>query len=75
MDPFSHAGWSVVVTGLASRVRDPARLARLQQANVPRWAPSGPDRLVEVSTEMVTGRRIVPGLRVAGEVGDGDRER
>ena len=69
VEPFSHAGWSVVVTGRARAVRPPHRLAELERANIPRWAPAGLDRIVEVSTEMVTGRRIVPGLGLAPELG------
>jgi nitroimidazol reductase NimA-like FMN-containing flavoprotein (pyridoxamine 5'-phosphate oxidase superfamily) len=57
-DPFSHTGWSVLVTGLASEVTDSDALMELRQAHVPRWAPSGDERIVEVSTEMLSGRRI-----------------
>lgn len=63
IEPFSHAGWSVVVTGLARAITAPTELAELEAANIPRWAPSGDERLVEISTQMVSGRRIMPGLR------------
>jgi nitroimidazol reductase NimA-like FMN-containing flavoprotein (pyridoxamine 5'-phosphate oxidase superfamily) len=61
MEPMSHTGWSVVVTGVAREVTDPSTLADLAAAHVPRWAPAGDGRLVEITTEMVTGRRILPG--------------
>jgi nitroimidazol reductase NimA-like FMN-containing flavoprotein (pyridoxamine 5'-phosphate oxidase superfamily) len=58
MDPVWHSGWSVVVTGVAREVSDPEELAALDDARIPRWAPANSDRVVEVSTEIVTGRRI-----------------
>ncbi len=63
VDPFSHTGWSVVVTGKARAVTDPSELAELRTANIPRWAPSGDGHVVAVSTTMISGRLIVPGLR------------
>jgi nitroimidazol reductase NimA-like FMN-containing flavoprotein (pyridoxamine 5'-phosphate oxidase superfamily) len=58
VDPVWHTGWSVVVTGVARQVVDPDALARIAEAKVPRWAPMGADRYVEISLELVTGRRI-----------------
>jgi len=63
IEPFSHTGWSVSVTGLAAEITDPAELEEVTKAHIPRWAPTGGDRLVAVSAQMVSGRRIVPGLR------------
>ena len=63
IETFSHTGWSVVVTGVAREVVDSAQLAAFAGANIPRWAPTGNGRVVDVSTELVSGRRIVPGLR------------
>ncbi|MEQ1785765.1 MAG: pyridoxamine 5'-phosphate oxidase family protein [Acidimicrobiales bacterium] len=60
MDPMTHTGWSVLVTGLASEVTTPSARARLDQAQIPYWAPAEGDRLVEISTDMISGRRIVP---------------
>ena len=62
-EPVSHAGWSVVVTGEARAVTDPAELAELEQARIPRWAPAAGDRIVAIPTTMVSGRRIDPELR------------
>lgn len=62
-DPMSHAGWSVVVTGEARSVTDPTELAELSSARIPRWAPAEGDRFVAIPTRVISGRRIVPGLR------------
>lgn len=61
IDPIYHSGWSVVVTGVARQATSPRRIAELTMARIPRWAPSIPDRFVEVPVDVVTGRRIVPG--------------
>jgi nitroimidazol reductase NimA-like FMN-containing flavoprotein (pyridoxamine 5'-phosphate oxidase superfamily) len=58
IEPVSHSGWSVVVVGTAREVTDPDDVEELAHANIPRWAPSTSERVVEVSTELVTGRRI-----------------
>lgn len=63
IDPFAHSGWSVVVTGETREITDPEELAQLCAANIPRWAPSADGRVVEVSTTMISGRRILPALR------------
>lgn len=69
MDPFAHTGWSVVVTGLASEVTDLDSLGPIDAWQIPRWAPEGDGRVVALSTDMVSGRRIVPGLRAPGAPG------
>lgn len=60
MDPLWHTGWSVVVTGVASEVTDPADRAELADVGIPRWAPTDADRIVTVSTAVVSGRRMGP---------------
>lgn len=57
-EAVDHSGWSVVVTGVASAVTDPHDLEALAAAPLARWAPQGEDHLVEISTELVTGRRL-----------------
>lgn len=60
IDPLFHAGWSVVVTGVAQvrAVDDLPERARL----APRWAAPGhgddDERFVLIPTDMVTGRRV-----------------
>jgi hypothetical protein len=54
-DPMYHSGWSVVVTGMAREVREPDDPDLYL---TPRWAPGDDGRLVEVTIEQVTGRRL-----------------
>lgn len=63
IEPLSHAGWSVIVTGVASEITNPTDLAEVLAANVPHWAHGSGDRVVEVPLSMVSGRLLVPGLR------------
>ena len=65
-DAMYHAGWSVVVTGMATEVTDPGELDRLSSLPITRWAPTGNGRLVAISTDIVSGRRLVPGLVGSG---------
>jgi nitroimidazol reductase NimA-like FMN-containing flavoprotein (pyridoxamine 5'-phosphate oxidase superfamily) len=60
-DSMSHSGWSVVVTGAVREVTDVKRVAALRSAHIPRWAPAGDARVVEVATERISGRRITHG--------------
>ena len=60
IDPLNHGGWSVVVTGIAREVTDPAELEELRAANIPFWAPTSDGHVVSIRTEMITGRRLVP---------------
>ena len=55
IDPMYHSGWSVVVTGVAREVEDPDDRAVY---TTPRWAPASSERLVEVSIEEISGRRL-----------------
>lgn len=57
-EPFSHAGWSVLVTGTAREVTDPSEVAALSVVPIPRWAPRGAGRTVAISTDLVSGRRL-----------------
>jgi uncharacterized protein len=59
-DPMDHSGWSVAVTGVAREVTDDEELQQLRSAPVKRWAPDGEERFVSISTEVISGRRIVP---------------
>lgn len=61
-DPVDHTGWSVVVTGVARPVIDGVDRDALDHLGIPRWAGGLDGHLVEVSLEMVSGRRIPPGL-------------
>lgn len=60
IEPARHTGWSVVVTGVAREVTEPAQLAQVERLGLDRWA-GGPDhRVVAISTDVVSGRRILP---------------
>ncbi|MER6572350.1 pyridoxamine 5'-phosphate oxidase family protein [Streptomyces sp. NPDC001093] len=55
IDPDTHLGWSVVVTGYARLVTDPADLARVRTLLTP-WAPQeGADQAVRIRPSLVTG--------------------
>ncbi|WEO99700.1 pyridoxamine 5'-phosphate oxidase family protein [Streptomyces sp. FXJ1.172] len=68
IDPVTHLGWSVVVTGYARLVTDPRELARIRSLLCP-WAPQqGTDHAVRIRPELVsgvllTGEDTVPGGR------------
>ncbi|MGW1198755.1 pyridoxamine 5'-phosphate oxidase family protein [Streptomyces sp. NPDC002536] len=56
-DTGTCTGWSVVVTGEAHLVRDPAVQQRYQAALEP-WIGEEMDHVVSISLDMVTGCRI-----------------
>jgi nitroimidazol reductase NimA-like FMN-containing flavoprotein (pyridoxamine 5'-phosphate oxidase superfamily) len=60
VDLVSHAGWSVLVTGIGRVVVDEAEEDRLWSAGVPRWLPGDGARLVVLGTGLVSGRRLAP---------------
>jgi nitroimidazol reductase NimA-like FMN-containing flavoprotein (pyridoxamine 5'-phosphate oxidase superfamily) len=60
VDPFEHAGWSVVVTGQAVEVTDPDELAGLRHAPLPHWSPTD-GHVVAIDPAIVSGRRLTPG--------------
>jgi len=58
LDPHERTGWSVVVTGYARTLNDPAEVARLSAALKP-WADMTMDTVVVIEPELVTGYRLV----------------
>jgi nitroimidazol reductase NimA-like FMN-containing flavoprotein (pyridoxamine 5'-phosphate oxidase superfamily) len=58
IDPVTHVGWSVVVTGLARTVTDPERVVRYTRLLRP-WAEGGMDTVVAIEPTIVTGFRLV----------------
>ncbi|MEU6665923.1 pyridoxamine 5'-phosphate oxidase family protein [Streptomyces sp. NPDC046727] len=55
IDPDTLLGWSVVVTGYAHLVTDPAELTRIRGLLEP-WVPQqGTDHAVRIRPELVTG--------------------
>ncbi|MFJ8114184.1 pyridoxamine 5'-phosphate oxidase family protein [Streptomyces sp. NPDC096132] len=61
VDTARHAGWSVVVTGAAAVVTDPAEHARLLRSGPLSWAPAPREVFVRIDPELVTGRALVGG--------------
>jgi uncharacterized protein len=60
IDPATETGWSVVVTGVAREVTDSRTLADVDELPIARWAVGdGDDRVVAISVDLVTGRRII----------------
>jgi uncharacterized protein len=68
LDTATSSGWSVVVTGRATRVTDPELIARYQKMPLAPWAPGQRDQFVKITTEVVEGRRV---SRAAGSTGPG----
>jgi uncharacterized protein len=58
VDPAWEEGWSVVISGTASPVRDPEELDRLRQLPLRPWAGGDKDVYLRIRPERVTGRRI-----------------
>jgi Pyridoxamine 5'-phosphate oxidase len=58
LDPQRRLGWSVVVTGLATTVTEPERVARYSQQLRP-WVNKVMDTVIAIEPEIVTGIRIV----------------
>lgn len=57
-DVRRRSGWSVMVTGRAVAVTDPENVARLRTLALDPWVPNRPEHYVQVSLDLVTGRRV-----------------
>ncbi|GAA2648589.1 pyridoxamine 5'-phosphate oxidase family protein [Streptomyces vastus] len=57
-DAATRSGWSVVVTGRATLVTDPAEHERLSQTGPTSWMPLQDPVFVRIESEMVTGREL-----------------
>ena len=66
VDAVTHSGWSVVVTGAATVVRDPDELERLTRTGPRSWAPSPEEVFVRIEPELITGRELVGGRSLYG---------
>jgi len=58
LDPVRHTGWSVIATGMARLVRDPAAIARYEQLLEP-WIAGQMDHVISIEPEFVSGVRLV----------------
>ncbi len=62
-DPELHMGWSVLVTGVARRVTDPAEIRHAESLDIPTWVePTSEWGYARIETGVVSGRRLVPAL-------------
>ncbi|MDH6521415.1 nitroimidazol reductase NimA-like FMN-containing flavoprotein (pyridoxamine 5'-phosphate oxidase superfamily) [Streptomyces sp. SAI-208] len=66
VDAVARSGWSVVVTGRADVVTDPAEHARLCRVGPRSWAPSPEEVFVRIEPELVTGRQLTGGRTLYG---------
>ncbi|MGV9457291.1 pyridoxamine 5'-phosphate oxidase family protein [Streptomyces sp. NPDC003635] len=57
IDPATHLGWSVVITGYAHLVTDPHELARFQALLCP-WVRQTMDYGVRITPDLITGIRL-----------------
>jgi nitroimidazol reductase NimA-like FMN-containing flavoprotein (pyridoxamine 5'-phosphate oxidase superfamily) len=57
-DPDGLSGWSVLVQGVSRVVTEPTELQRTQQLTVEPWAVDGADRIVRITSTLVSGRRF-----------------
>ncbi len=57
-DAAARSGWSVVVTGRAALVTDPAERARLARCGPKSWMPLPDGVFVRIAPDLVTGRRL-----------------
>lgn len=58
LDPARHAGWSVIVTGLARLVTDPAAASRYAAAVEP-WIAGDRNQVVSIEPQFVSGLRLL----------------
>ncbi|GAA2574490.1 MULTISPECIES: pyridoxamine 5'-phosphate oxidase family protein [Streptomyces] len=62
IDPDTHLGWSVVVTGYAQPVTDPAQLARYRALLRP-WVDRSMDYAIRIVPDLITGVRLTEARR------------
>jgi nitroimidazol reductase NimA-like FMN-containing flavoprotein (pyridoxamine 5'-phosphate oxidase superfamily) len=60
IEPALRSGWSVLVQGLASVLTDHDDLVRAQALGLESWTPGGNRQFVRISSELVSGRRLLP---------------
>lgn len=58
IDENTQTGWSVLVSGRASVVTEPAALAAIAALELVTWAPGAHDQVVQIAPELVSGRQI-----------------
>jgi nitroimidazol reductase NimA-like FMN-containing flavoprotein (pyridoxamine 5'-phosphate oxidase superfamily) len=61
VDAATRTGWSVVVMGHASLIRDIDQLVALAGPDSHPWLPGRSGHVIRIRSERITGRCIVPG--------------
>jgi nitroimidazol reductase NimA-like FMN-containing flavoprotein (pyridoxamine 5'-phosphate oxidase superfamily) len=61
IDTVTRTGWSVVVVGHASLIRDIDQLVALAGPDSRPWVRGRTDHVIRIKAERITGRRIMPG--------------
>lgn len=57
-DPSYHTGWSVLLTGVAAEIIDPAEHRRAEALPLRPWAPGAKSHYLRITPVTVSGRRI-----------------
>lgn len=60
LDETSETGWSIMIQGVATVISDPRVLERARALRLRPWAGGPKDHFLELSTDVVSGRRILP---------------
>jgi hypothetical protein len=73
-EPGVRSGWTVLLSGPAEEVTEPAELMRMHEIVSP-WRADGPFRLLRIHSERVTGRRLRlhPGSIASVYIDESDR--
>lgn len=58
-DEKLREGWTVMVTGVTEPIEHADILERLESIGIPNWSPTPLRRVVAISTDVITGRRLV----------------
>ena len=58
LDAVRHTGWSVIATGLARLVREPAAIERYEQVLEP-WIAGQMDHVIAIAPQFISGIRLV----------------
>lgn len=60
IEPLGHAGWSVLVQGRSTVIDHPEEHDELRRLQLRPWATSEAEHLIVVTTDVMSGRRLVP---------------
>ena len=71
VDPATASGWSVLVKGRATEVRELHEVARLAALDLRYWVPGTKQHWVRIVADEVTGRRIWAPERRGSDAADG----